>query len=138
MRNDMAFMAWIESLRQPFRAKDLSLDWLDGKECLDAGCGNGLYSVALAFLSRSRTVGVDISKGAVGEAQERCRRVENLAFTVANIKDLPFCDDSFDFVICLRVLHHNAYPEEAISELRRVLRIGGLLYTGEALWTKPF
>jgi ubiquinone/menaquinone biosynthesis C-methylase UbiE len=134
----MVLTVWIESLRRPFRAKNLSLDWLEGKECLEAGCGNGLYSVALAFLSGSRTVGVDISKAAVGEAQERFKAVENLAFTTANAKHLPFCDDSFDFVICLRVLHHNAHHEEVISELRRVLRIGGLLYAGETLSTKPF
>ncbi len=138
MLDDVAFAAWIESLRQPFRAKDLSLDWLEGKECLDAGCGNGLYSVALAFLSGSRTVGADISRRAIGAAQECFRRVENLEFAVANIKHLPFCEGSFDFVVCLRVLHHNAHGEEAVSELRRVLRVGGLLYAGESLWTKPF
>ncbi len=79
-----------------------------------------------------------MSKGAVGEAQERFRRVENLEFTVASIEHQPFCEGSFDFVICLRVLHHNAHREETVSELRRVLRIGGLLYAGESLWTKPF
>ena len=138
MHNDMVFTAWMESLRQPFRAKDLSLDWLEGKECLDAGCGNGLHSVALAFLSRSRTVGVDISKRAIGEAQERFKRVENLEFAVASVNRLPFCDGSFDFVTCLRVLHHNAHREKASSELKRVLRVGGLLLAGETLWTKPF
>ena len=129
MRNDVVFAAWIESLRRPFRAKELPLDWLEGKECLDVGCGNGLHSAALAFLSRGRTV---------GEAQERFKRVENLEFTAASINHLPFRDGSFDFVICLRVLHHNAHCEKASSELERVLRVGGLLYAGESLWTNPF
>ncbi len=143
MRDDMVFTAWIESLRRPFRARNLSLGWLQGKECLDAGCGNGLYSVVLAFLSGSRTVGVDISKRAIGEAQERFKGVEKLEFTMANIEHLPFCNGSFDFIICLRVLHHNTNREEAISELKRVLRVGGMLYTGESLYraskrrTKP-
>jgi ubiquinone/menaquinone biosynthesis C-methylase UbiE len=135
VRDAMVFTSWIESLRKPFRDKNLSLGWLEGKECLDAGCGNGLYSVALAFLSKGRTVGVDISRGTIGEVKESFRGVENLEFAVANIEHLPFCDGSFDFVICLRVLHHIAHRDEVISELKRVLRVGGMLYTGDSLYS---
>ncbi len=133
MCDEIIFTSWIESLRKPFRDKNLSLGWLEGKECLDAGCGSGLYGVALAFLSKSRTVGVDINKETLDQAQDRFKEVEYLEFVMANIEHLPFCAGSFDFVICLRVLHYIAHRYEVISELKRVLRVGGMLYTGESL-----
>ncbi len=136
MPDEIVVTAWIESLRQPFRAKNLSLDWLEDKDCLDAGCGIGLHSAALAFLSECRTIGVDISQISLEEAQKHFTGVANLEFVMADVENLPFCNDSFDFVNCLRVLHHNVNQEEIISELKRVLRVGGMLYTGESLWRK--
>jgi SAM-dependent methyltransferase len=43
----------------------------------------------------------------------------------ADLKDLPFPDDSFDAVICNHVLEYIRDERKAISEIRRVLRPGG-------------
>lgn len=42
-----------------------------------------------------------------------------------DILDLPFEDDSFDFVLCSHVLEHIIDDGRAMEELRRVLRPGG-------------
>lgn len=48
-----------------------------------------------------------------------------IADVKADICDLPFEDDSFDFIICNHVLEHIPDDQKAISELFRVLRKGG-------------
>ena len=43
--------------------------------------------------------------------------------------DLPFQDGSIDVVITTAVLEHVLHPEQAVAEMRRVLRVGGLVYS---------
>jgi SAM-dependent methyltransferase len=42
---------------------------------------------------------------------------------------LPFADDTIDAVITTAVLEHVAHPAEAVSEIHRVLKVDGLLYS---------
>ena len=51
---------------------------------------------------------------------------EQVTFTVGDVLDLPFVDDSFDFVACFEVLEH-VDAERATDEIRRVLASGGHL-----------
>ena len=44
--------------------------------------------------------------------------------------DLPFVDGSFDAVVTIAVLEHVLYPERVAAEITRVLKVGGLLYSG--------
>ena len=43
--------------------------------------------------------------------------------------DLPFLDAAFDAVVTTAVLEHVLYPERVASEIVRVLKTGGLLYS---------
>ena len=43
--------------------------------------------------------------------------------------DLPFVDSAFDAVVTTAVLEHVLYPERVAQEIRRVLKVGGLLYS---------
>ncbi|UCH47837.1 MAG: methyltransferase domain-containing protein [Betaproteobacteria bacterium] len=43
--------------------------------------------------------------------------------------ELPFVDASFDAVVTTAVLEHVLYPEQVASEINRVLKVGGLLYS---------
>ncbi len=43
---------------------------------------------------------------------------------IAYVENLPFKDDSFDFVIASHVLEHSAYPEKFLSEIQRVAKAG--------------
>ncbi len=48
-----------------------------------------------------------------------------LADVKADIRNFPFEDDSFDFILCNHVLEHIVEDDKAMSELFRVMKKGG-------------
>lgn len=89
---------------------------------LDAGCGTGGTT---AWLRRyGEVVGVDIHQPALVEARKR-----GLAVVCAAIDALPFAAGTFDMIVTLDVLYHNAVrdPVEALRELARVATAQGRL-----------
>ncbi len=95
-----------------------------GRRVLDAGCGTGYGAALLAGQQDAQVTGIDVSE----EAIDACRAHygEQVTFTVGDVLDLPFVDDSFDFVACFEVLEH-VDAERATDEIRRVLAPGGHL-----------
>lgn len=91
--------------------------------------GEGLYPL---LRSRARNVwGVDVSPHTVRLAQERCG--DGLQGISADVRRLPFADNSFDVVVSTSTLDHfDTLTDVAagLRELRRVLRP-----TGELLLT---
>lgn len=47
---------------------------------------------------------------------------------ISDIHCLPFKDDSVDAVFCTGVLEHITSPDTALSEIRRVLKKGGIIH----------
>jgi len=84
---------------------------LTGK-VLDIGCGRRPYR---NFLAAKEYVGIDPDPNVEPDV-------------VANVPGLPFENESFDGVLCTEVLEHTAEPKEALKDIRRVLKSGGLLY----------
>ena len=90
-----------------------------GERVLDVGCGNGAYLRAL----RGRglpTVGCDLSPGMLAAAAPHPWLVNGDA------ESLPLRTSSFDVVLAPHMLYHVADRRGAASEMRRVLRPGGL------------
>ncbi len=52
---------------------------------------------------------------------------EQISFEVADVQHLQYADDSFDRVLATCVLHHLPEPEQALREMRRVIRPGGVI-----------
>ncbi len=95
-------------------------------EALDLGCGNG-KTVSTLIDNGFDVTGVDFSKVAI----EQCRNsFKNSRFEVASVTDLPFEDDSFDYVTAVHVLEHLDDPalERTVNEIRRVLKDGGYVF----------
>lgn len=109
-------------------ANQFDLGWLKGKKCLDAGCGSGRYSVALALHGVDSVTAVDVSESGLKEAKRRAIDFPQITFQQASVLDLPFDDATFDFVWSAGVIHHTADFDRALSELTRVLRPGGKLF----------
>ncbi len=101
-----------------------------GSAVLEAGCGVGAQTVPLIQGSpHARITCVDLSAASLAEAEARVRAASLPMpnFQQADISILPFADASFDHVFVCFVLEHLAAPEDALAELRRVLRPGGSL-----------
>ncbi len=71
-------------------------------------------------------------RGPLGARVTRYVSVDLQAGPLVNVaatgEALPFQDEEFDFVICTQVLEYCPYPERAVSEIRRVLRKGGIAF----------
>lgn len=99
-----------------------------GSRVLEAGCGTGAQTVALARSSpKARITSIDISADSLAEAKARVRAAgaDNVRFLQADIHDLAFAPESFDHVFVCFVLEHLARPVDALLALRRLLKSGG-------------
>jgi ubiquinone/menaquinone biosynthesis C-methylase UbiE len=100
-----------------------------GDKILDAGCGTGDETHALALLTGGSGMvnGIDSSEKMIIEAKFRQQKREKLPvdFTIGDIQNLDFDDDEFDSVRAERVLMHVSDPYKAISEMVRVTKPGG-------------
>lgn len=105
---------------------------------LDAGCGTGGTTVALALsaLAPTQVAGFDANAGAVAAARERAlgyglAEPRVLFLHVPAGTRLPFEDGAFDLVTCVSVLEFISTPGQRaafLGELRRVTRPGGHVY----------
>lgn len=114
-------------LGQRLERNGFDLGWLNGKRVLDAGCGNGRYSYALSNLGASEVVGFDMSETNLEDANKRLsgRPRDGLSYECGSVLDMPFEDESFDFVFSNGVLHHTTDLDKGLNELLRVLKKDG-------------
>ena len=95
---------------------------------LDAGCGEGqllLKIVKAGQRERERELyGTDMTPVAIESAKERVKGVD---FSLQNLRNLNYEDNFFDVVICTEVIEHISDYQEAIKELKGVLKKDGLL-----------
>jgi SAM-dependent methyltransferase len=88
---------------------------LASQRVLDVGAGTGyLQDIVPNY------VGLDISPSA--------RRYFHKPFVEASATDMPFRDNEFDAAWSVWVLEHVPKPEQALVEIRRVVKDGGLLF----------
>jgi SAM-dependent methyltransferase len=108
---------------------------------LDAACGTGRHARQLVELGHTVS-GFDLTP----EMLERARtNVPEASFEVADLRELPFADASFQTIVCGLALSHLPSLEAPIGELSRVLGRGGelvvsVLHPFQALlgWNAPF
>lgn len=103
-----------------------------GERVLDVACGTGLVTLAAAEAvgPASRVLGVDLSSEMVAAAT--ARGIPNAEFARMDAEALALPGAAFDVVLCALGLMYVPEPEQALREMRRVLRPGGRL--GLAVW----
>lgn len=108
------------------------LDLLEMKKwekVLDVGCGQGIFLARVAKTYEADCTGVDISKKSIATAKRW--KSPRLRFQVTDATQLPFKDESFDYLLSFDVLEHIQDQVKVLSEMVRVLKPGGslLVYT---------
>lgn len=106
-----------------------------GMRLLDAGCGPGTVTAGLArAVSPGDVVGVDSAPGVLEHARAHAAdgHVDNVTFVSGDVYALDFADAEFDVVYANQLLQHLTDPVRAISEMRRVLKPGGLIAVRDA------
>ncbi|WP_181764704.1 class I SAM-dependent methyltransferase [Streptomyces albidus (ex Kaewkla and Franco 2022)] len=97
---------------------------------LDIGCGPGTITADLAALvPEGHVTGLDAASGVLEQARATAgeRGLDNVTFTTGDVHALDHADDSFDVVHAHQVLQHVGDPVQALREMRRVCRPGGIV-----------
>lgn len=92
---------------------------------LDAGCGTGLVGVLLKEAGISSLTGIDYSPGMLAEAERK--GVYDTLHTIDMNNPLTLPSDSFDAVTCIGTFTSTHVKPQAVTELARVTRSGGVL-----------
>jgi ubiquinone/menaquinone biosynthesis C-methylase UbiE len=109
------------------QAVQLTEDLPDGAEVLEVAPGPGYLAVEIARLGRVRVTGLDISRTFVQLASEYADRAGvRVEFRQGSADALPFAADSFDRVVCQAAFKNFVRPVQALDEMHRVLRPGGV------------
>ena len=91
-----------------------------GDRILDIGCGKGFLLFDFTkVVPGIEVTGIDISEYAIQESKEEIRD----RLQVGNATELPFPDNSFDFVFSLNAMH-NLYCYDLDKALREMERVG--------------
>ena len=100
-----------------------------GMDLLDVGCGPGTITLDLATrVAPGRVVGIDASAAVIAQAAATARdRGTDVSFAVGDIYAIDAPAGSFDVVHAHQVLQHLTDPVRALTDMRRVLKPGGLV-----------
>ena len=118
------------AIRQAIRALQLE----QGSVGLDAGCGIGTHTIQLgeAVGPGGKVTGLDISPGFLDLARKTAHQngmLGKLNFQQGDMLDLPFEDNTFDWVWCKDSLWPGLGkdPVAGLKEFARVVRPGGII-----------
>jgi len=113
---------------------------LDNKKILELGCGKADITRLIANGGPGRT----ITATEVDEIQhaKNCLidDLPNVTFIVAGSEKIPVDDASFDFIFMFKSLHHvpTELMADALREVERVLKPGGIAYISEPVFKGDF
>lgn len=102
-------------------------EWNSDQQALDVATGGGHTALAVALHVARITVS-DLTPRMLEQARTYLlsQGITNAEFSVADAEQLPFADASFDRVTCRIAPHHFPNIAQAVREIARVLKPGGL------------
>ena len=102
----------------------------ENSQVLEAGCGVGAQTITLARNNpHANITSVDVSESSIAEAKKNIMEagISNVSLQQGDIFNLPFEPESFDHLFICFVLEHLPKPIEAISCLKKLLKVGGTI-----------
>lgn len=101
---------------------------IDGKTCLDIGCGGGLLSEGLAERGASAVTGIDMAQGplTVARLHQQKSGLTNITYTESSAEQLAeSAAGGYDLVTCMEVIEHVPDPASLVAACARLARPGG-------------
>jgi len=100
---------------------------------LELGCGDGtLWQRNAERIPEGWDVTLtDLSEGMLSDAREglkHCISPDRFRFMPADARSIPYPDASFDAILANHMLYHVSERHQALKEIRRVLKPGGMLF----------
>ena len=132
MTDDIYFDQSYDFTRERFEKNGLDPEAFFGdRTVLDAGCGGGKFSAAIARFGAAKVIGMDIGDKGLEFARKQAAKVDygdRLDYRHGSLLDIPLDDGAVDVVWSNGVIHHTVGYETCIREFARVLKPGGKLF----------
>ncbi|GAA6617108.1 class I SAM-dependent methyltransferase [Scytonema sp. NUACC26] len=125
-------LLYVYNLVTPFYLRNQEIIDSEGKLILDAGCGTGYTSLALAEANpEAKIIGIDLSEESVKIAGQRLKYHgwENTEFYTLSIEDLPKLGIEFDYINCDETLYLLPDAVLGLQVMKSVLKPGGIIHT---------
>lgn len=132
MTDDVYFDQCLEFTRARFEKNGVDpFAFFGGKSVLDAGCGSGKVTSAIAKFGAAEIVGIDLTEEGLDFARRQSRKFPEgrvISYRLGSTYDIPLPDHSVDIVHSNGVIHHTIDYEGCLREFGRVVKSGGHLY----------
>jgi methionine biosynthesis protein MetW len=90
---------------------------------LEIGCGQGDLLASVQHDPKFEAQGIDLAEQPLAYAASRGLRVER-----TDLESRRFEDNTFDMIVAMHVMEHVQNPERLITEIRRILKPGGMYF----------
>ena len=123
-QNQLKLMIWHKTALGHLLKNDIK-----GKRILDVGCGNGDFANYLSLNFNADITALDFSKESIKIANTRKTifNANTSNFLVGDAQNLPFEENSFDFVVSCECLEHVPNPQKMIDQLFKVVKKDGFV-----------
>ncbi len=115
-------------IKRYYNIKKNRVDFLNGFNILDIGCGGGLISEPMARLG-AKVTGIDASEKNIHVAQSHANKsnlqINYINTTPENLKEF----EKFDVVLNLEIIEHVDNVDLYINSCHKLLKKGGLMFT---------
>ena len=100
-----------------------------GSKALDVCCGTADWTIALADAigSNGKVIGLDFSQNMLNVGKEKVKNISQIELVQGNAMELPFEDNSFDYVTIGFGLRNVPDYKQVLEEMSRVARPGGMV-----------
>ena len=127
--NDVGFLQRVYSGGlDKYRKRLARIGFIGVERILDAGCGFGQWTFAMAQTSK-QVVGVDIDSECLSVSTQLAsiNDFKNVEFCRASLEEIPDFEETFDAVFCYSVVYLTDY-HKVFRNFFRSLKKGGTLY----------
>ena len=116
---------WRDAEMRGMYLDNFPAEFVENKDVLDFGCGDGGLSFMMVGLGARSCTGVDLGQKGIDAATSKVRDEPVSFICASNDKQVDMGDESVDVIVCFDVMEHIMEYESIMNEWHRLLRPGG-------------